>query len=155
MDSGLDSTDTETTTNSSGEEAVNNNESTTGSKANEQAENQENEQITAGDANTSTNQATKEEIGDDSQTASNSGSNDNYSFGTFGLITAIFSVIVVILTLICLWKIFAKASEKGFKVLIPIYNIFILFKIAFGNNNLMTAPATNDTFSFEALIEQV
>ena len=34
-----------------------------------------------------------------------------------------------ILTVIAEWKIFTKAGEKGWKALIPIYNVYILCKI--------------------------
>lgn len=38
-------------------------------------------------------------------------------------------VVVLVLSIIFLWKIFEKAGEKGWKALIPIYNTYILFKI--------------------------
>lgn len=44
---------------------------------------------------------------------------------TFFLMLIAFYVLVVIAS----WKIFEKAGEKGWKALIPIYNIYILFKI--------------------------
>lgn len=44
---------------------------------------------------------------------------------TFFLMVIAFYVLVVIAS----WKIFEKAGEKGWKALIPIYNIYILFKI--------------------------
>jgi hypothetical protein len=44
---------------------------------------------------------------------------------TFFLLVIAFYVLVVIAS----WKIFEKAGEKGWKALIPIYNIYILFKI--------------------------
>ena len=46
-------------------------------------------------------------------------------FLTFFLMLIAFYVLVVIAS----WKIFEKAGEKGWKALIPIYNIYILFKI--------------------------
>lgn len=36
----------------------------------------------------------------------------------------------IIFMIIPLWKIFEKADQKGWKAIIPIYNIYILFKIA-------------------------
>lgn len=36
----------------------------------------------------------------------------------------------IIFMIIPLWKIFEKAGQKGWKAIIPIYNIYILFKIA-------------------------
>lgn len=38
--------------------------------------------------------------------------------------------IIAILTIIANWKIFTKAGEKGWKSIIPIYNMVILFRIS-------------------------
>lgn len=44
--------------------------------------------------------------------------------------TAIFTALILgIIEIIALWKIFTKAGEKGWKSLIPIYNLYIFFKI--------------------------
>lgn len=45
--------------------------------------------------------------------------------GIVGLIVAVFMII-------CMWKLFVKAGEKGWKCIIPFYNFYILFKIAWG-----------------------
>lgn len=42
----------------------------------------------------------------------------------------IVSLTIVILQVVAMWKIFTKAGEKGWKSIIPIYNIVILFKIS-------------------------
>lgn len=47
-------------------------------------------------------------------------------FATYGLIM----VAVYVLLIIAQWKIFTKAGEKGWKSLIPIYNLVVLYKIA-------------------------
>ncbi len=47
-------------------------------------------------------------------------------FGIFGVMSIAFFILMVI----AMWKIFTKAGEKGWKALIPIYNIYIYFKIA-------------------------
>ena len=39
-------------------------------------------------------------------------------------------IVVLVLSLVFLWKIFEKAGEKGWEALIPVYNTYILFKIA-------------------------
>ena len=39
------------------------------------------------------------------------------------------SIIALVFIVIFLWKIFEKAGEKGWKAIIPIYNVYILFKI--------------------------
>ena len=38
--------------------------------------------------------------------------------------------VLVILTLIANWKLFTKAGEKGWKSIIPIYNVVTLFRVA-------------------------
>ena len=38
--------------------------------------------------------------------------------------------VFLILSIICMWRIFSKAGEGGWKCLIPIYNMHILWKIA-------------------------
>ncbi len=45
--------------------------------------------------------------------------------GTF----AVIGIAAAIIAIIAMWKIFAKAGEKGWKALIPIYNTYILYKI--------------------------
>ena len=40
-----------------------------------------------------------------------------------------FLIFFGLLTIIGMYKIFEKASEKGWKALIPIYNIYMLYKI--------------------------
>jgi len=39
-------------------------------------------------------------------------------------------IIFYVLTVIASWKIFTKAGEEGWKALIPIYNVYILYKIS-------------------------
>ena len=46
----------------------------------------------------------------------------------FGFIL-IFGIIFAILSIIAYWKIFEKAGEKGWKILIPFYNLYIMYKI--------------------------
>ena len=43
---------------------------------------------------------------------------------------SIVGLIVYVLLIIAMWKIFSKAGESGWKSLIPIYNIYIYYKIA-------------------------
>jgi hypothetical protein len=49
-----------------------------------------------------------------------------------GNISAI-SIVMYVLQVIAMWKIFEKASVSGWKSLIPIYNYYILCKIAHFN----------------------
>lgn len=48
--------------------------------------------------------------------------------GIFGGV-AIFMILFYLLLVIAGWKILKKAGEPGWKILIPIYNIYIMFKI--------------------------
>lgn len=48
-------------------------------------------------------------------------------FNTFEIV---FSLALSILLIVALWKVFEKAGEKGWKSLIPLYNLYIYCKIA-------------------------
>ena len=39
-------------------------------------------------------------------------------------------IVIAVLQIIAWWKIFTKAGEKGWKSIIPFYNIFILYRIS-------------------------
>lgn len=45
------------------------------------------------------------------------------------IIASIVTLAVAILMIVAQWRIFTKAGEKGWKCLIPIYNMVVLFKI--------------------------
>ena len=47
----------------------------------------------------------------------------------FAVLVSIFALIFTVLLIIAWWKIFVKAGEQGWKSLIPIYNIYIMFKL--------------------------
>ncbi len=47
-----------------------------------------------------------------------------------GIAFTIICLVIGILTIVPMWKIFTKAGEKGWKSIIPIYNTYILCKIA-------------------------
>ena len=49
--------------------------------------------------------------------------------GMIGVI-AVAGIAIAILLIVAMWKLFKKAGEPGWKALIPIYDIYILFKIA-------------------------
>ena len=51
-----------------------------------------------------------------------------FAGGFLGSIMVI-GLIICVLLIIAGWRIFEKAGEKGWKILIPIYDIYILFKI--------------------------
>ena len=62
-----------------------------------------------------------------------SSSADTELLAVAGGILAVYSVIILaiaVVELIGMWKMFTKAGEAGWKCLIPIYNLVILFKVA-------------------------
>ena len=44
-------------------------------------------------------------------------------------VVLICALVFYALTVVALWKIFTKAGEAGWKSLIPIYNVYVLFKL--------------------------
>lgn len=50
-------------------------------------------------------------------------------FGDILIFVLLFVLVFYILTVIASWKILVKAGEKGWKALIPIYNVYVLYKI--------------------------
>lgn len=47
-------------------------------------------------------------------------------FGMFGVVWLVLAVFMIV----ALWKVFAKAGQPGWGVLIPIYNTYLMLKIA-------------------------
>lgn len=59
---------------------------------------------------------------------------------------AILSLAISVLTLVAMWKLFVKAGKAGWKCLIPFYNTYCLYDIAWGNGwlfLLMFVPCVN------------
>lgn len=52
-------------------------------------------------------------------------------------VSIILSLIPAILLIVAQWKIFVKAGEEGWKAIIPVYNMVIMFKIAGMNPMLL------------------
>lgn len=52
------------------------------------------------------------------------------ALGVFFMFILLFSLCMIIIEIIAMWKIFTKAGEKGWKAIIPIYSTVILFKIS-------------------------
>ncbi len=52
-----------------------------------------------------------------------------------GMMTAYYvvAIIVCIFYVVCMWKIFSKAGEAGWKSIVPFLNNYTEFKIAWGN----------------------
>ena len=58
----------------------------------------------------------------------------------------VFSLVVFVLSVVAYWRIFEKAGEAGWKSIIPIYDVYILFKIAWGKGwmfLLLLIPVVN------------
>lgn len=58
--------------------------------------------------------------------------------GAFAILFGLLGTAFKVLHIIAEWKIFEKAGEKGWKALIPIYNIYIAFKL-FWNTKMFWA----------------
>lgn len=52
----------------------------------------------------------------------------------FGIVAWVIGLARIILAIVAMWKIFEKAGEAGWKAIIPIYNIYIMYKIAWMKN---------------------
>ena len=63
-----------------------------------------------------------------------------------GLLMFAIYLALIVLSIAAMWKLFEKAGEAGWKSIIPIYNAYILFKLA-GRNGwgilLMLIPIVN------------
>jgi hypothetical protein len=42
----------------------------------------------------------------------------------------IFSLVVAVFSIVCMWKVFKKAGRNGWEAIVPIYNIVVLFQIS-------------------------
>lgn len=82
-----------------------------------------------------------------------------YSYGTGPTVSPIFTIaywIVLIISLVASWKLISKAGEPGWKCLIPIYNVYIMFKIVYGNGwkfLLLLIPIVNIVIAIKYVID--
>lgn len=60
---------------------------------------------------------------------SSSSSNSGMSGGLLAFIL-IASLVLAVISIVALWKVYEKAGEAGWKVLIPFYNIWVLLEIS-------------------------
>ncbi len=51
------------------------------------------------------------------------------AIGGFLAVYGVVAIAIFVLMIVAWWKIFTKAGEKGWKSIIPIYNVYILCKI--------------------------
>ena len=56
---------------------------------------------------------------------------DDISAGA-STVSSIISLIIFALTIIAWWRIFVKAGEPGWKSIIPIYDVYMIYKIVWG-----------------------
>ena len=47
------------------------------------------------------------------------------------------SILICVIVFAAEWKVFAKAGQHGWACLIPIYNVWTLYKVAFGKGSKM------------------
>ena len=45
----------------------------------------------------------------------------------------IVGLVVTVIMIVAMWKLFTKADEPGWAAIVPFYNMYVLFKISFGN----------------------
>lgn len=55
----------------------------------------------------------------------------------FGGTSLLIWLALMALSIVSMWFIFAKAGEPGWAAVVPFYNIFVLFKITWGNGWFM------------------
>lgn len=63
----------------------------------------------------------------------------------------IISLIFYVLLVVAMWKVYEKANQPGWLSIIPIVNLYVLFKIAWGNGwlcLLMLIPVVNIVVDF-------
>ncbi len=52
---------------------------------------------------------------------------------TFFVAYMVFALILCVVVYVAMWKMFVKAGKPGWACLVPFYNIYCLFDMAFGN----------------------
>ena len=80
---------------------------------------------------------------------------NSYSFLN-GSLGTILSLAILVLTIIAMWKIFEKAGEPGWAAIIPFYNLYVLFKITWGNGwkfLFLLIPIANIVFAIITMVK--
>ena len=60
-------------------------------------------------------------------------SSDDAMLASVAAVLGTYSIIIIaiaVVQIVAMWKLYTKAGEKGWKAIIPIYNVVILFKIS-------------------------
>jgi hypothetical protein len=47
-----------------------------------------------------------------------------------GMVIVVVALVLVLVTIVALWKVFQKAGEPGWAVIVPIYNVVVMLRIA-------------------------
>lgn len=71
---------------------------------------------------------------------------DNAYYSIYSGTASIFAFFFAIFLFACMWILFKKAGHAGIKSIIPIYNIYTIYKIAWGNGwifLLLLVPIVN------------
>ncbi len=66
------------------------------------------------------------------------------------------SIAISILGIVAMWKIFEKAGEPGWAAIIPFYNVYVLFKITWGNGwkfLFLLIPIANIVFAIITMVK--
>lgn len=50
--------------------------------------------------------------------------------GVMGPLAGIIGLVIVVFFVVCWWKIFTKAGQPGWAIIIPFYNLYVMLKIA-------------------------
>jgi hypothetical protein len=70
--------------------------------------------------------------------------------------TMILWLAFVVLAIVAMWKIFEKAGEPGWAAIIPVYNVYVLFKITWGNGwkfLFLLIPIANIVFAIITMVK--
>ena len=82
---------------------------------------------------------------------------DVYSaVGAYAGISAVISVVISIVTIVAQWRLFEKAGKEGWLCLIPFVNVWVMHEIIFGSGAkmfLFLIPLYNIYFMFKYNIE--
>jgi len=83
----------------------------------------------------------------------------NYNYENYyraGPGMSLLGLAVAVLGIVAMWKIFEKAGEPGWAAIIPFYNLYILFKITWGNGwnfLLLLIPLANIVFMIITMVK--
>ena len=78
-----------------------------------------------------------------------------YSYQASPFMTVVY-LAVMVLGIVAMWKIFEKAGEPGWAAIIPFYNLYVLFKITWGNGwkfLFLLIPIANVVFAIITMVK--